>query len=406
MGSSARRAMNRSGSSGAFGGRSGRDLPWQADGTSNGESSENAPVRSSFGSQSARGGVPSAAFSGAGDRFALPKPLTPGPGAYSGERAPLTPTNRINRSASFGGRSKRFGTFKEEDTPGPAQFAGKPGAFAAVTKSRNNHSSGFGSRAERASPFGVRASADVAPAPGTYDAHSSTGAFAAAQSSGRGPATPTSAAFASRSTRFDRPGSARTNEGPDPTAYNAQTYDSMASKAGKTFNKSFGSGGGGFGTSTRRPDVTSTPRDADQTPGPGAYEDDRKAADSRRASQGRPSAGFASKTAMHESHIRKNDAPPAEYDVHRSFGMAATAAKSFNKNVGTNRFGPRAARPLEGGGRNVLDDTPAPGAYSAQDPTRPTCTATAQSARGRPATAFSSSAVRDTARWTGAVDIE
>ena len=93
----------------------------------------------------------------------------------------------------------------------------------------------------------------------------------------------------------------------------------------------------------------------------------------RRASTGRPSSAFASKTAMHDSYLRNADAPAATaYDANRFTGMAAQASRSFNKHAGTGRFGPRAARPLEG--RNVLDETPAPGAYVAADPLRPTCT--------------------------------
>ena len=82
--------------------------------------------------------------------------------------------------------------------------------------------------------------------------------------------------------------------------------------------------------------------------------------------------------------------------------MAASAAKSFNKHVGTKNFGPRAARPLEGP-RHDVDGTPAPGSYgAAADPNRPTCTATAHSVRGKPSSAFSATERRDTSRWTGA----
>lgn len=103
---------------------------------------------------------------------------------------------------------------------------------------------------------------------------------------------------------------------------------------------------------------------------------------------------------MHDSHIRTSDAPAVSaYDAHDRTSMAATAKRSFNKHAGTHRFGSRAARPLEG--PRQLEDTPAPGSYAAADPTRPTCTATAHSVRGRPSSAFSATERRDTARWTG-----
>jgi hypothetical protein len=402
MGAAAR-SLSRSPSAGAFGGRSGRDLPWQrpADGQGGG-STEDAPLRSSFGGGSARGAAPSAAFAGHGGRFATPRDATPGPGSYSA-RSPLSPSTRLNRSASFGGRSKRFGSMKEENTPAPGTFDAKPGAFDNATRKPRTNSSGFGSRSTRGSPFAASMEANNAPAPGAYDTHSS-GAFAGA-SSARSPGAG-SAAFASRSGRFDRPGTTNANAGPDLNAYSPAAYGSMAQAAGKTFNKHSHRGGGGFGTSARRPDAPSgTNKEA--TPGPGSYADENdarrafpKGSSARSAS---PSAAFRSTTAMHGSYMRKTDAPVGvTYNAHAATGMAAQASKSFNKLAGTGRFGSRAARPLEGPRPGQYDETPAPGSYAASDPTRPTCTAAAHSARSRPSSAFSSTERRDTSKWTGA----
>ena len=77
--------------------------------------------------------------------------------------------------------------------------------------------------------------------------------------------------------------------------------------------------------------------------------------------------------------------------------MAAEVNKSFNKNVGTNRFGPRATRELGERSR----ETPGPGGYRPADPLRPTCEVNG-SARGRPSGSFASTARRDTSSWTGA----
>lgn len=397
-------ATHQSPSHGSFGGRSARDLPWNR-GDFYGDASENcAPLRSSFGSASARG-APSAAFAAsAKDRFAAPKDSTPGPGAYAPGRAPLSPSNRLNRSSSFGGRTKRFGSFKDAETPPPGAFEAKPGAFdAAARKPRSTNSSGFGSRSQRRSPFGGPTSdATAAPAPGQYDAYSTTGAFRAASPTPTRPGSG-SAAFASRSSRFDRPGSAQVAEGPDPTAYNTATYGSMASAA-KTFNRTAKSGGGSFGTSTRRPEhAAGTPREL--TPGPGQYDENRSnsVGGRRGGSPARPSSAFASKTPMHDSYVRKMaDVAPSgnEYEPHRD-GIATTATKSFNKHAGTGKFGPRATRPLDS--TRHADGSPAPGSYSGADPTRPSMHAAANSARdSKAATAFGGTAMRDTSNWTGA----
>lgn len=382
---------------GAFGGQSSRELPWKREIH---ESVENvAPIRSSFGSGSRRNSSPSAAFSGAGNRFAAPKEGTPGPGSYASTRSPLSPSTRLNRSASFGSRSRRFNTVKVTG-PNPGAYDPKPGAFASALQKPRSQDSGFGSRSRRGSPFATADAENNAPAPGTYDASASTGAFAGA-SSARGSKGSVSAAFASRSSRFDRPGSASQSAGPDPTAYSPAAYGSMAQVAVKTFNKNSTRGGSGFGTSARRPDVTTfgTQYNRQATPGPGQYDESNRAGSSRtRASS--PSSAFASRTPMHDSYHLKTAAPAAtEYDAHRGSGMAAAATKSFNKLAGTGKFGPRAARALEA---TPVDESPAPGAYTAQDPTRPTCTATAMSSHGRPSSAFSSKEERDTSRWTGA----
>lgn len=228
----AAKSLSRSPSAGAFGGRSVRDLPWHRQ-SDDGATAEDAPVRSSFGSASARGAPPSAAFAGHANRFVTPRDSTPGPGSYSA-RTPLSPSTRVNRSASFGGRSQRFGNFKEAQTPAPGTFDAKPGAFAEALRKPRAGGSGFGSRSHRGSPFAASVDANAAPAPGAYDA--ANGAFASAASTARA-SSPRSASFASRSSRFDRPGSTQANAGPDPTAYDPLAYGSMAKAAGKTFNK-------------------------------------------------------------------------------------------------------------------------------------------------------------------------
>merc|ERR1719262_1103540 len=101
-------------------------------------------------------------------------------------------------------------------------------------------------------------------------------------------------------------------------------YGSMAASAGKAFNKNSTRGGGGFGTSTRRPEVpgaAGTPR-REETPGPGAYDDAerRKAATPRAAS---PSAAFASRSGQHDSHVRRSESPAvSSYDAYTGSSMA------------------------------------------------------------------------------------
>ena len=376
---------------GSFGGAAGRDLPWQRSDQDT-QSIDDVPVPSTFGgAPSARGraNAPSAAFAGASSRFAPSKAATPGPGEYGTPRTPLTPnSNRLNRSSSFGGKTKRFGAFKQEDTPGPGEFAPRPGAFAAAgSKSARAPNSGFGGRAARESPFA--ATADAAPPPGAYDAHASTGAFGASSARRN---SQSSASFASRSSRFDRPGSAQ-DGAPDPTAYDPASYGSMASAAGKSFNRKSSNGAGGFGTSARRAEVVPV-GDAADTPGPGQYADARSSTPGGRRAA-RPSAAFASTSKNVGSYIRKTDAPdgPSSYDAHAATGMAAMAARSFNKNVGTGRFGPRAARPL-GDETSSSRETPGPGSYGAEESRRPS------SARVKPSGSFASTSLRDTSAWT------
>ena len=388
-------------SMGAFGGRSARSMPWQQEEDYAAGGQNEAPVPSTF--STPRSASPSAAFATSSkSRFADAKDCTPGPGAYhgNGQRSPLGASNRLNRSSSFGGRAKRFGLLKEDETPAPGAFEAKPGAFSAVAKRPSSPRAGFGSRSSRGSPFGRAADTELGPAPGAYDSHAAEGAFARASSPRRNGAG--SAAFASRSSRFGRGASGDASAGPDPTAYNGSAYGTMAHKSGKTFNKRDSHGGGGFGTSAARPDW----HGKEATPGPGAYAREEGSARGR-ASSPRPSSAFASRTGQHEAYHRKTDSPATTaYDAHRGSGIAADAAKSFNRLAGSARgagFGARAARPLERVGHDVLG-TPAPGAYTTQDPARPTTAQlAAPNARSRAApTAFSSTETRDTARWTGA----
>jgi len=219
---------------------------------------------------------------------------------------------------------------------------------------------------------------------GAYDAPASTGAFGSASRK-------SSAAFASRSSRFHKV-VGEDSSGPDPTAYNANTYGSMAKEATRTFNKVSTRGGAGFGTSARRPEV----HNATEGPAPGSYVYDEKfGAGSDRRSSARPSSAFASKSKNHDSYIRESDAPvgPA-YDAHANTGMAASINKSFNRLARSGSFGPRAARKLG----ETNQETPGPGSYSGSDMTKPSFEATASSARGSRSSAFAStSAARPSA---------
>ena len=428
------RSLNNSRSQGAFGGRSARDLPWQDRDLEHnrGQSIAESRIRSDFDSASQRGRPPSAGFAGHDNRFGPPREELPGPGAYY-VPSPLSNSTRINRSSSFGSKAKRFGLFKDLDTPAPGSFEAKPGAFAKATRKQSpmRSTAGFGSRSERGSPFVKSMEMNAAPPPGAYDVGSRLGAapaYAAPRgSSPRRDASPrraasprpergggndnepkrASAAFASRSSRFRRV-SDSIDTGPDPTAYNVASYGSMGSA--RTFNKQAGKGAGTFGSSARRPEqwlpggdgaphASYTMREV--TPGPGQYEDaiqkDEKVR--RRSSSPRPSSAFATRTEKGNSYCKPTDAPLVDYDLDRG-SMAAQANKSFNKLCGKGGFGSRAARPLEGP-RFHLEPTPAPGDYAAADPTRP---ATADISRRNRTTRepMAAAGPRDTTKWTGA----
>jgi len=385
MAAQAKKSMSKNPSAGAFGGRSARDMPWSEKNAQSGEGGANdAPVRSTF--AASRGSAPSAAFAGQSNRFAAVPggTVTPGPGEYKAAPSPLQSSNRINRSSSFGSRSKRFTGIKMEDTPAPGTFAPKAGAFDSASQKRRSSFGAFGGRSVRESPFAAAGGGqNDAPAPGAYDA-STTGAFTD-RSSGR---SKSSAAFASRSSRFGRDLAAQAAAGvPDPGQYNPDTHSGMAREANKTFNKMSSKGGAGFGTSARRPEVDQFA--AKEGPAPGSYaSDERFGQASDRRSAARPSSAFASKSKGHDGHIRQHEAPAATtYDAHAHTGMAAQATKSFNRLARSGSFGPRAKRQLGEGAH----DTPGPGSYSdAKDPLRPSFEVTASSARGSRSSSFAS----------------
>lgn len=386
MAAQARKSMSKNPSAGAFGGRAARDMPWSDKNVESEGGVNEAPVRSTFAAQ--RGSAPSAAFAGQSNRFAAVPggTVTPGPGEYKAQPSPLQSSNRINRSSSFGSRSKRFVGIKMEDTPAPGTFAPKAGAFDSASQKRRSSFGAFGGRSARESPFAAAGVQNAAPAPGSYDASASTGAFTDRSSS----RSKSSAAFASRSSRFGRDLASQASAAvPDPTSYNPSAYTGMAREATKTFNKMAGKGGVGFGTSARRPEADQFK--GHEGPAPGSYvanEDKFGQASDRRAAA-RPSSAFASKSKGHDGHIRQSDSPAAtDYaDAYANTGMAAQATKSFNRLARSGSFGSRAKRQL---GENA-QNTPGPGSYSdAKDPLRPSCETTATSARGARSSVFAS----------------
>ena len=377
--------MSKNPSAGAFGGRAVRDMPWSEKNVQSEGGVNEAPVRSTFASQ--RGAAPSAAFAGQSNRFAAVPggTSTPGPGEYKAP-SPLQSSNRINRSSSFGSRSKRFVGMKMEDTPAPGTFAPKAGAFDSASQKRRSSFGAFGGRSARESPFAAAGVQNAAPAPGAYDASASTGAFTDRSSS----RSKSSAAFASRSSRFGRDLASQASAAvPDPTAYNPSAYTGMAREATKTFNKMAGKGGVGFGTSARRPEADQFKGHEGPAPGSYAANEDKFGQASDRRAAARPSSAFASKSKGHDGHIRQSDSPAAtDYaDAYANTGMAAQATKSFNRLARSGSFGSRAKRQL---GENA-QNTPGPGSYSdAKDPLRPSCETTATSARGARSSVFAS----------------
>jgi len=382
----------------SFGGSSSRDLPWQKlpedvpRGTSPSayrggrsatpRSEELASVPSTFGSTSHSRGVPSAAFAGQGDRFAPSKVATPGPGAYTSGTIPLSPSKRVNRSASFNSKVRRFGKVEQADGPGPGQFQAKRSDFAPSERPASQGASGFGSRSVRASPFAPKNQDDVPPGP----EYNLPGAFSdrGTQSKANG-----SAGFASRSSRFGRTYEQGAN-GADPGQYDAMSFHSMASKAGKSFNQKSASGSSAFGTSARSRPEHAIPggRGAyTESPGPAAYEHAANDAPfGQRKAEARPSAAFASKSKK-DGYVRQTESPSgaAGYNPDERDSMAANAARSFNRKVGSASFGSRAAREVTRSESRSDGATPGPGAYenSEHDPTRPTCEAQARTSSRR-----------------------
>ena len=299
---------------------------------------------------------------------------TPGPGSYT--RTPLSPAKRLNRSASFGSKTKRFNTVEQEG-PAPGQFDAKPGAFAAASQRPRQNSSGFGSRSAR-NAFPV--SKEDQPAPGAYDQRN-TGAFAAA-----GHRNTPSAGFASKSSRFHK-GAELGQAGAEPGTYDSSSFHSMAANAGKSFNKASANGAGGFGTSQRRPEMH---RPKEETPGPAAYEQPS----ARSRADARPSSAFASRSKKDGLHFRPTEGPtgPLEYN-YDSNSMAAMASKSFNKKVASGQCVSRAERDVT---RATAREShvPGPGAYDKpHDPNRPSFEPSAGS-RGQKSSWAASTAAR------------
>ena len=307
-------------------------------------SSEEAPIASSFGQPSNRHKGPSAAFGGSKDRFAPARESTPGPGEYTA-RKPLESksTNAVARSTM--GSGERFARSSVDERTDYS--SARPSAFSTSKSQSRLTNTGFGGTSSRASSFDTAAAAAAknAPAVGEYDgAYAATGAFASVVGKSTGP----SSAFASKSEQHTATKAAAT---PGAGSYNS-ARGSMAADAGKTFNKSAAAGTGGFGTSVRRAEFSAPREDA---PGPGAYD-----ASSTNRIDARPSSAFASKS-VKQAELRQTAAPSVgSYDAHSTDSMAATATKTFNKNVdkvamggGSSRFAPAAK-----------DTAPGPGEYT------------------------------------------
>lgn len=362
---------------GAFGGSGSRQLPWQklpddvprgtspssfrSARSSTPRSEEVSKLPSTFGS--ANKGVPSAAFSGRGDRFATKKMATPGPGEYTSGRVPLSPSKRMNRSSSFNSKSKRFASIYKEEGPGPGEFDAKPSAFA-PSSHRQSASAGFGSRSARMSPFASsQCSEGAAPGPeymppSDFMSRNDTKAS-------------TSAAFSSRSKRFGKTHDQGTS---DPGSYDSGFFHSMARNIGKSFNKASTNGMGGFGSSQRRPAQMPGGKGAhSESPGPAAY----GTAASRGAfsmADSKPSAAFASKSEKH-GYVRATAAPSGS-NAYNPDDKESMVSKSFNRRSCS--FGSRAHRELT----RATSTTPGPGSYerAEHDPLRPTCLDQAKSA--------------------------
>ena len=337
MGASAKKSVNKSGTSGGFGGTAKRDPFGGAAraGTPRGSSGERllrsdevAPVVSSFGVKKVQSKGPSAAFAaGKKDRFAPKKDSTPDYGYAPAGMGSVKKSTA--KSTTMGGKVGRF-TPAKAAAPGDYSDA-FTSDFSKSKMGKAKSNMGFGGTAPRVSAVEESAQAAAKNAPAKiYDgAYTSTGAFSKATTKEKaGP----SAAFASKSRQQS---DAPRTDGPAPGQYNTHAAGSMS--AAKSFNKSVNAGGGSFGTSVARGSgIGSAASAAEATPGPGAYSAEAEAgfggAGAKAASK--PSAAFASASGAGSRLVTVDvfDAPRGvSYDAHKSDGMAATAAKTFSK---------------------------------------------------------------------------
>jgi len=274
--------------------------------------------------------------------------------------------------ATMGGTADRFAPTKEA-IQGDYSDA-REGAFTKSRSASTAANTGFGGTAKR-STLDARAS----EAPDTY--YVDKGAFASANE----PSGPSSG-FASKSQQRSNVELAQT---PGAGAYNSHAVGSLASAAGKSFNKSAAAGSGSFGTSVKRGDGFMA-RTREDMPGPGAYD-----ASSAPRADHKPSAAFASKSEK-LVELRKTDAPTsASYDPHGSDGIGNV--KSFNVRAGTGGggFGQRAVRQM-----HQTKSTPGAGEYDAIDPAKQTVDQLASSSRAKGVSgAFASTTLRDTTAW-------
>jgi len=367
-------------SAGSFG-SSVRELTWGKQGAARQaqeapSSAETAPVPTSFGSKSRRPPKAPSASMGGGSRFGPQKEASVGDFYVPPSLGSAKSQSSSRRTSTLGtmGSSKRFNEVKV-CAPGDYSDA-RPGAFSSGSKQRGKQNTGFGGTSSRVTAFGEAAkkSADNASAHLTYDVN--TSAFAKATTT----TGVSSAAFASKSTqRLVAP----VPEGPSAQAYNTASVGSLAAGANKSFNKSVRQGTGGFGTSARRSSEMLSARNAD-VPGPGEYAPDEN--DAPRAQSARPSSAFASTT--RKDVVRKSDAPSAvDYDAHKTDGMAAVATHTFNK---SGAYGARAERKT-----HDTKDTPGPGEYVHNDPSRPTVVSGMHASKNKVSGAFASTTLRE-----------
>lgn len=179
-----------------------------------------------------------------------------------------------------------------------------------------------------------------------------------------------SAAFKSKS---DRKTDGSLREVGDPGAYQPYNGNELANTSRRTFNKSQMTGAGGFGTRTKRAELTK-PNDA---PGPGTY--DAKLPEAPEAKQG---SSFASQT-KRGAYLPKAQTPGAgEYDPsYRQERM--TGGDSMFKNR-DERF--RKSIELEYAAHV------GPGSYSAGDYN--SIASRSRASRGKPSGAFASTSLR------------